>query len=120
MISIAVIISSFSSAPTDSPRITQPSTLKWTVSRGALPTSESEEKLSSYVVPKYALCNGSKDESETEVVFEKTKQNKTKQNKKQTNKKHPEQQRQLFMCYHHSQPKTGGGGGGGGTHGKAK
>ena len=28
-----------------------------------LPLSESEGKLGSYVIPKYALCNGSKDES---------------------------------------------------------
>ena len=28
-----------------------------------LPLSESQGKLGSYVIPKYALCNGSKDES---------------------------------------------------------
>ena len=28
-----------------------------------LPLSESEDKQGSYVIPKYALCNGSKDES---------------------------------------------------------
>ena len=28
-----------------------------------LPLSESEEKRGGYVIPKYALCNGSKDES---------------------------------------------------------
>ena len=37
-----------------------------------LPLSESEGKLGSYAIPKYALCNGCKDESETEVVSNKT------------------------------------------------
>ena len=57
-----------------------------------LPLSESEGKRGSYVIPTCALCNGSKDESWTKVVF---------------GKKINKQQRQLFMRYHHSQPKTG-------------